>query len=137
MSYRSAYRRAAKAALQALPALSDMTFLDIWAGSIDTKTLPVIGILTPGERIRPASSGQFECVTTLQIVLKRSGAAAALEDQLDADAALIEPAVRAAIWSAGVQIFPTGLSVTSEGDGSRPLGTLVLDFEITSWRAAQ
>lgn len=137
MSYRAGYRTAARAALKALPQFADFTFLDVWAGSIDPKSLPVIGVLTPGERVRPGSSGQFERSTTLQIALKRIGTAAALEDQLDADAALIEPAVMAAVWSAGVQIFPTALSISFDTDGNKPVGTLVLDFEITSWRAAQ
>lgn len=137
MSYRSAYRKEARAALEFLPQCAGVTFLDVWAGSIDPQTLPVIGIETPGERSRPASSQTLERVTTLQIILKRSGAAAALQDQLDEDAAAIETAVVAAIWSHGVQIFLTGLSITPEGDGTKIIGTLILDFEITSWRAAQ
>lgn len=136
MTYRSAYRQAAMTALKAQPRFAGFEFLAAWAGPADDKTLPIIGLATPNERISPAAAGQYERVTLLQVALKRKGTSVSLESDLDADAAAIEAAVSAAIWVDGTQCFPTSVSATLNGEGAHLVGTLVVDFEITSWRAA-
>lgn len=135
MTWRSGYRSTARAALAAVPRFSGMTILPAWAGSIDPETLPVMGIVTAAERIRPGSSRQLERVTTLQVIIKRQGGNT-LEAELDEDADAIEAAVMSAIWTSATPCLPSAISQTLNGEARQRIGTLLVDFEITSWRPA-
>lgn len=135
MSWRSDYRTAARAALAAVPRFADMTILSAWAGTIDPETLPVMGIVTASDQMRPSSSGQFEHETLLQVIIKRQGGDD-LEDTLDDDDAAIIQAVMGAIMTRATPCWPTSMTQNLNGDGRQRIGTLVRDFRITSWRPA-
>lgn len=134
MTYRSAYRASARAALAALGRTAAMTQLTAWAGNIDADLLPVIGVVTPDERSQPSTHGGFERTTLLQVVVKRLGTDD-LEDVLDADAMAIEPAIMQAVGSREVQCLLESLTITVNGDGEQKIGTLIATFRVTSWRS--
>ncbi|WP_323041143.1 hypothetical protein [Gemmobacter sp.] len=135
MTWRSDYRNSARAALEAVPRFAGMTILASWAGTIDAQTMPVMGIVTASEQMRPSSSGQFEHETLLQVVIKRQGGDT-LEDELDDDDAAVIQAVMAALFTPATPCWPTAMNQILNGDGKQRIGTLVRDFKITSWRPA-
>lgn len=134
MTYRAEYRAAALAALKADPRLGRLTQISAWAGNIDAATLPVLGVVTPQERATPDTHGQFQRSTLLQVVVKRLGRDD-VEDVLDEDAASVEAAVIAAIMTRDIQCFPEDLTVAVSGDGEQRVGTLIVNFRVTSWRS--
>lgn len=134
VAYRAAYRAAAFAALAADTRLGAVTQISAWGESLDIDTLPVLGVVTPSETARPSAHGQFERGTLLQVVLKRSGGKT-LEDALDADAAAIEAAVVGALLTSEIQCFPEDLTTVVNGEGQRRIGTVVVNFRVTSWRS--
>lgn len=135
MTWRSEYRAAARAALEAVPRFAEIPVERSWAGNVDDGSLPIMGVVTASEGIQPGSSGQFERGTLLQVALKRKGGIS-IEDDLDHDAEAIEAAIFAALMKTGTQCFPTEVSFMISGDGQQRVGTVVVSFRITSWRAA-
>lgn len=135
MTWRAAYRTAARVSLAQVHRFQNIPLERSWSGHVDDSRLPIMGVVTPSEGVRPSSSGRFERETLLQVALKRSGGAS-LEDDLDLDAEAIEAAVFAALINPSVQCFPAEISTSINGDGARRLGTVVVTFRILSWRAA-
>jgi len=136
MNQRSTFRTLSRAAIAAAPRLAGFTQISAWAGNIDPDTIvfPVIGVVTPQERVLPETLEDFERSTLLQIVVKRLGADD-LEDMLDDDADAIEPAICGAIMAAGFRCLPEDLTIVLNGDGEQRLGTLMCNFRVTWFRS--
>ena len=132
--WRSEYRAIVRSALTADPRLGAVTQLSAWAENIDIATLPVIGVVTPSESVGIPARGQSERGTLLQVVLKRRGGED-LEEQLDEDAEAIEACVVSALRSNQIQCIPEELSLPIAGDGQMRVGTVVINFRVTSWRS--
>lgn len=132
--WRSAYRALVRTALANDPRLGEVTQLSAWAESIDIKTLPVLGVVTPSESIGVPNRGQSARGTLLQVVLKRRGGED-LEDLLDEDAEAIEACVVSALWADQIQCIPEELTMPINGDGQMRVGTVVINFRVTSWRS--
>lgn len=132
--WRSEYRAVVRAAMAADPRLGDVTQLSAWSENIDMKALPVLGVVTPSERISIPNRGQTERGTLLQVVLKRRGGQD-LEDILDEDAEAIVACVIAALGSQHHQCIPEEVSMPINGDGQSRVGTIVVNFRVTSWRS--
>ncbi|RLL61524.1 hypothetical protein DYS74_17855, partial [Sinirhodobacter hankyongi] len=60
MSARGSFRAIARAALAADPRMSGFTLLSAWAGGINAELLPVIGVVTPQERVAPLTLKQAQ-----------------------------------------------------------------------------
>lgn len=131
--WRADYRAAARLALSAHPRFFGVAVLSAWRGNIDSASLPVIGVVTPDERISLATRGQTECGTLLQVVLKRLGGVE-LEDDLDLDAEAIEAVLYAALPPLNVQCLPESVSVMIEDRADQGLGTVIVSFRVASWR---
>ncbi|MDP1620408.1 MAG: hypothetical protein Q8K33_24190 [Cypionkella sp.] len=134
MNHRSLFRTLARDALANDPRMILLTQLPAWAGNISAETLPVIGVVTPQERVSPDTFDMFERSTLLQVVVKRLGGDE-LEDELDADADAIEICVCAAIMVAGYRCFPEDLTLALNGDGAERIGTALVNFRVTYHRA--
>lgn len=131
--YRSTYRAQALAALAAHEHFAGFTMLKVWSGSVDDDTLPVIGVLTPQERVDQVGKPSTARRTTLQVGLRRRGFDD-VEDQLDEDSELIEAIICATFLSQRQACFLEETSVVANTDGRANIGTLVMTFRLSSWR---
>ena len=127
---RSQIRSRAKAALAANPRMSGFEQISAWTGNIEASRLPVLGAVTPGERIDPETWSHYQRATVLQVVAKRLGRDD-LEDQLDADADAIEAATLQSFAQWGVDCVPVSVSFTLNGEGEQRIGTVVAEFRVT------
>lgn len=134
MNRRKLFRSLAAAALAADPRLSMLKRMSAWAGSINATELPVIGVVTPQERIQPETLEDFERSTLLQVVVKRVGGDD-LEDTLDDDADAVESCICPAIMGAGFRCLPEDLTIVLNGDGEQRIGTLMCNFRVTWFRS--
>lgn len=134
MTYRSAYRRAAREALRIDARTMGLTQMSAWAGGIDQETLPVVGVVTPQEQSQPSTHGSNERRTLLQVVVKRLGSDD-IEDVLDQDAAAVESIIVAAIQTQEIQCLLEDVSVVVNGEGESKVGTMIANFRVTSWRS--
>ncbi|MFB9223258.1 hypothetical protein [Paracoccus cavernae] len=132
--YRSNYRVQAMAALTGHTRFADFTAPKVWSGSVDTQSLPVLGVLTPQEGFRMESFTTSERKTLMQIAIRRAGGDD-VEDILDEDSAFVEALVTGALRQQNQFCFLRETSIVSNADGARNIGTLVMGFEITSLRA--
>lgn len=130
MSRRSDFRALARQALAADSHLGGLTQLSAWAGNIPAEILPVLGVVTPQERVKPETLEHFQRSTVLQVVIKRLGADD-LEDLLDDDADAIEACICPAFLGQGWNCVPEGLTITLNGDGEQRIGTVLASFVIT------
>lgn len=131
--YRSEFRALVREALSATPRLSGVTVMRVWPGSIDAATLPVIGVLTPQERSAPDTQTTTTRGTLLQVALRRIGHEE-VEDTLDADSAVVEAVVVAALRQPGRNCVLEETSIVSNSDAHAFVGTLVMSFRVTTWR---
>lgn len=127
---RSQIRARARAALSANPRMSGFTQISAWAGNISAEQLPVIGVVTPGERISPETFSHYERATTLQVVAKRMGHDD-LEDILDLDADAIDAAVLQSFALLRIDCMPVSVSFTLNGEGEQRIGTVVAEYRVT------
>jgi hypothetical protein len=134
MNARSTFRSIAKAALAADTRMQGFTQLSAWAGNISAESLPVLGVVTPQERIADGTLDCFQRAALLQIVVKRLGGDD-LEDVLDLDADAIEVAVLAGFRAQGLHCMPEEVTMTLNGEGEQKVGTLVFTFRVTYLRA--
>lgn len=107
--------------------MSGFTLLSAWAGGINAELLPVIGVVTPQERVAPLTLKQAQRSLRLQVVAKRLGAAE-LEDEIDLDADAIEACVTAAMHAQGIRCLPEDITTTLDGSGEQKIGTVVVSF---------
>lgn len=134
MNPRRLFRSLALAAITADARLSILSQISAWAGNIDENALPVIGVVTPQERIQPEAFEDFERSTLLQVVIKRLGGDE-LEDTLDDDSDAVEVAICSALMAEKYRCVPEEVTVVLNGDGSRRIGTLMCSFRVTWFRA--
>lgn len=133
MNERSTFRRLAKAALTADARMQSVTQLSAWTGNISADSLPVLGVVTPQERVRDNTFETFERSALLQIVLKRLGADD-LEDILDQDADAIEAAVFGALMAQGFNTRPEEVTITLNGEGEQRIGTVIVTLRVTYFK---
>lgn len=133
MTTRAHFRNLARAALAADARMGAFTQLSAWTGNIDAKILPVLGVVTPQERITPETLQDFQRSTLLQVVVKRAGGDE-LEDLLDADADAVEAAICPALLGTSFHCVPEDLTIALNGDGERRIGTAVVGFRILWFR---
>ena len=131
MSQRSAFRALARRALAADPRLGSLRQLSAWTEGINAKLLPVVGVVTPRERIKPETLEHFARSTLLQVVVKRQGGED-LEDLLDLDADAIEACLCPAFFAEGWSCLPEDLSLSLNGEGDQRIGTVSAGFTL-SW----
>lgn len=129
--YRTAFRQAARLALQADPTFGSFTLLSAWAENIDADTLPVIAVATPKETKEIVTFGSSQRTTQLHVIAKRRGGDD-LEDQLDADSIEIERIVIGALWSDTTPCSLQETDIRVEGQQQR-VGTLMMTFTILTW----
>jgi len=132
--YRSEYRALVRAALREHARFDEFTIFRVWPGSVDEDTLPVLGVLTPQDRCEQDTMTSTMRRTMLQVALRRAGHDE-VEDELDQDSDIIEAVVTAALRGQGLSCFLEETSVVANTQGARNIGTLVMSFRITLWRA--
>lgn len=132
--YRSEYRADARKAIEEDPRFSGMTILKVWNGTIDTAALPVVGILTPQERVEEFRRSSATRRTLLQVAVRRLGSDD-VEDQLDADSEAIEALILGAFAKLNGQPVLEETSVVTNTQGHATVATLVMSFRLTSFRA--
>lgn len=130
MSRRSDFRAFARQVLAADARLGSLTQFSAWTGNIPAEVLPVLGVVTAQERVKPETLEHFQRSTVLQIVVKRLGADD-LEDVLDEDGDAIEACICPAFLARGWHCIPDGLTFTLNGDGEQRIGTVLVTFLIT------
>lgn len=129
MSVRGRFREIARDALVADPRMSGFGMMSAWIGSINAELLPVIGVVTPNERMKPLTLKQLQRALRLQVVSKRLGGDD-LEEEIDLDADAIEASVVAAMGAQGIRCLPEEVTTTLNGDGEQKIGTVVVSFGI-------
>ena len=132
--YRSEYRARAREAIAAVPSFAGVTVLRVWNGTIDFVTLPVVGVVTPQERVeepRPASATRR---TVLQVAVRRAGGDD-VEDRLDQDSETIEALILSTFAPLNGQPILEETSVITKAEGHTNVATLVMSFRLTSFRA--
>lgn len=134
MNERQTFRTLALAAIATDPRLFSLTRMSAWASNISAAALPVIGVVTPQERVTPETLDFFERSTLLQVVVKRVGDDD-LENELDDDADAIELCICGALMGSGYRCLPEDLTVTINGDGEQRIGTVIVNFRVTWHRA--
>ena len=130
---RTTARALARAALAADPRMSGFAMLPTWTGTVMAEQLPVIGVVTPQERVDPQTLDCFQCALRLQVVAKRLGGDD-LEDLLDLDAAAIEASVTAAMLGQGLRCLPEEIVTTLNGEGEQKIGTVLVTFGLVYLR---
>jgi hypothetical protein len=133
MTNRSEFRSIAKAALAADLRMQAIKQLSAWASNIAAEDLPVLGVVTPQERISDNTFDTFERSTLLQVVVKRFGTDD-MEDVLDEDAEAIEAAVFGALMAQGFNTRPEEVTITLNGEGEQRIGTVVVTFRVTYFK---
>ncbi|UWQ59964.1 hypothetical protein K3722_07490 [Leisingera caerulea] len=121
-------RRDVRAAIEGGAGFAGITVLVSWAQSVDAETLPVLGVFTPRERSRKASSTDVLRDTDVAVQLRRAGGDE-LEDLLDDDSALIEALVLPVLAAHGAgdhQLELTDIEIS--GEGARRIGKLNMTF---------
>lgn len=132
--YRTDFRNLARTALAAHRRFSGFTVMKVWPGSIDADTLPVLGVLTPQDASTPDTKNTVTRSTLLQVAIRRLGGDE-IEDELDLDSHDVEAIVTATLRAASVGCFLEQTSVVSNTHSEGVVGTLVMGFRLTSFRA--
>lgn len=131
--YRSDCRATVRQALSTHSRFSEFTILRVWRGTVDDQTLPVIGVLTPNDRRERPARPNVTCITLLQVAIRRAGGDD-IEDVLDQDSEAVEAAVTGAMLDMRQACFLENISLATNTDGRQNVGTLVMDFRVTSFR---
>lgn len=114
----------------------DLTRISAWVQTVDSDRLPAFAVATPTERHdRNTIDDIGENSLTLLVMLKRADSGADIEDALDDDADDLAPLVLTAVQSAEVDCELTETAIRVDRTGQVPIGTLTLQFTVTSWVA--
>lgn len=128
---RKALREDAQAALAAL---SGFTSFSAWQQTIDASSLPGWAVTIPNSRHnRQDNIGTTEHSPQLIVIVKRTGKPEEIEDHLDDDADIITPLIVAAVKSISVDCELVETAMRIDRSGAEPIGTLTLQFQITSY----
>lgn len=123
--YRAEWRRAAEAAVLALPRYTDTLAVRPWGRNIEVEQLPVLSVTTEQERSEWLDKDAVRRTVTIVVRLWRLDAGC-LHDDLDDDSAAIEaavlPALQALAWDAGF----TGTAIRL--DGQTQVGLVEVTF---------
>lgn len=129
---RKAVREAAAAPLRVLPGFTEFS---AWQQSVDASALPGWAVATPSSRHERLDNINTQSHSPLLVVVvKRTGAPEAIEAALDDDADAIAPAVAAAVLQLAqtdCELVETAMRI--DRSGAEPIGTLTLQFQITSY----
>jgi hypothetical protein len=123
---RSAVRTAAGLAA----AFDGFTVLTQWGQQIDPEALPGLAVFTPRETSTRAAAGSYQRATDVVVLIRRAGAAA-LEDDLDGDAAAAEAMVLAALEALApddVEFLSAETDIPAAGETR--IGNLTLTFRV-------
>ena len=129
---RTAFRTAARAALQSAPHFAAYTSVSAWAVSLDAAEAPFLAVATPQERQSRETYDTARCELTMAVVLKVV-AGDGIEDALDAACDAAEAAVTAALRDTHIQCDLTAVVSKIDGGGEQRVGTVDLSFAITYW----
>lgn len=127
--HRKALRDAAFAALAAHPRLFDAEPIRSWAQGVEERSLPALGVLTPGETSQSAARDVLARRVELVVAFKRRGGIDLLDD-LDADAEAIETALAPALNDHAVNWHLTQTQTNLDGAGGTRVGVIVLRFSV-------
>lgn len=125
---RTAMRAAVQAALDALPRMAAVPHRGILSPRPDLSQIPERMVSTPSERPEVASAAGTDRTTTLEVVIRRKGAAA--QEDLDLDQDAIEPAVIAALEQGATTCDLTEARFAFDAEGATPLAQLTLTFTV-------
>lgn len=130
--YRSGYRTLVAGAVAASPYFAGMTRLSAWVDGFNATSLPAWFVATPRERAARVSHGTSQRDTDLVVGIKRLGTDD-IEDVLDADSAVVEQLVIAALRTQERDCETGEINIKVDGGGEQRVGTLTLTFRITGW----
>jgi hypothetical protein len=133
MHPRSIIRRDVRAALVADVYFTGWTVLKSWGQSIDTDTLPAVGVFTPREQVRRGAVNQVTRDTDVAIQARRQGGDD-LEDALDDDSEKIETLVLGVLGALAVSEYElTSTDIDINHDGAQRVGRLNMIFRATRY----
>lgn len=133
-TWRKTYRSEMRAALQDDARFSGWTEISVDAKTLDDGALPAIAVGTPREMSARDGLDSTQRDTSLVVVVKRAGTDAfALEDLCDDDAAQIEAVAVAALSDEARQWQLTETRYSTDTEGGRALGTLMMLFSVVTW----
>jgi len=116
----------------ALAGLTGFTEISAWQQTVDVSALPAWAVATPNSRHNRLSNvDNAEHTPMLMVLVKRTGVADDIEDQLDDDADLIAPLIVAAVKSQTCDCELSETAVRVDRSGAEPVGTLTLQFQVT------
>lgn len=128
---RTAMRATVRAALDAVPRIAAIPDRGILSPRPDLSQIPERMVVTPSERPEVASAAGTDRTTTLEVTVRRKGADA--QDELDLDQDAIEPAVIAALEVGSTTCDLTEARFAFEPDGKTPIAQLTLTFSVQSF----
>ena len=127
MTHRPALRAAARAAMAQVPAFTGWTAPRSWSQALDLDALPMWAVTVADEQSAFAAKDTLRRDVQVTVTLRRAGGDA-IEDALDADAALIEAAVWPALAAASLQAVLAESRQQIAGEGAKRIGQLDLRF---------
>lgn len=128
---RKALRDAVSDAMLTLPQFQKFS---AWQQTVDASALPGWAVAIPNSRhSRQDNIGTTEHSPMLVIVLKRAGSAETLEDDLDDDADEIVPLIISATKTNEIDCELVETAQRVDRSGAEPIGTLTLQFQITTY----
>lgn len=132
--YRTELRAAVQAALAAVPRLAGVTYRSALDARPDRSQLPEMSCLIQRERVTRDMIDGVRRAIDVTVAVRRVGAAAL--DDLDADGAAIEAAVLPVLAAALDDVELTLVEISTDRDGSAPMGQIALTFEGVRFTAA-
>jgi hypothetical protein len=123
-----------QSAEQALATLTGFKAFSAWQQVVDASSLPGWAVATPNSRhVRQDNFGTTEQQPMLLVIVKRTGAPDRIENALDEDADAIAPLILAAIKTDAIDCELVETAMRVDRSGAEPVGTLTLQFQITSY----
>ena len=127
--HRKTLRDAVAQALTGVVRFAGFEMIPAFVQGIDEETLPVIGVLTPGEQSRRVADDLLARTVDLLVILKRRGGGD-IQDVMDADAVAIEAAVAGAIDAICINWHLRQTQMQISGEGGTRAGSIVLSYSI-------
>jgi len=121
-------------AAAALGTVTGWNVISAWTQDVDITALPACAVATPqAQQDRVDHDDTQSHSITLAVILKRAGEPDDIEDELDDDADAFAPLIEAAIRNDSRDCQLTNTAVRIDRAGARPVGTLTLQFTVTTW----
>lgn len=130
---RKALRQAVRDVVYGLSIFDNFTVLESWGQSLDPEALPVVGVMTPTERVEGLDGSTLRRGTTVVVHFAMVGGDG-LDDQLDDYADTVESVVYAVLKNRAEPLFGVdSIDVDVKSAGGKRMGSATLTFSETRY----